>query len=181
MSISQKIAKFILSLWGWKITGNIPNTAKGVFIVAPHTHWQDIPLGLLVRTAIDLKVCFVAKKSLFKGLSGRIFYALGGYPVDRSKNRGFVDAVVDIFNSKESFFIAIAPEGTRKKVSEFRSGFYYIAHKAKIPMYLTKFDFENKCVDFSPPFWTTDNAEETIATVENYFRGVKGKIVNRSF
>lgn len=181
MSITQNLSKLILSLWGWKITGPIPKTQKGVFIVAPHTHWQDIPLGLLVRSAINKKVCFVAKDSLFKGVKGKIFYALGGYPVDRSKNQGFVDAVVEIFNAKESFFIAIAPEGTRKKVTEFRSGFYYIAHKAKIPMYLTKFDFENKRVDFSPPYWTTDDAESTITSVEEYFKGVKGKIVNRSF
>lgn len=181
MKLSSKISKALLSAFGWKIQGQIPTTPKGIFVVVPHTHWQDIPLGFLVRSAIELKVHFVAKKSLFTGIKGRLFYYLGGYPVDRSKNQGFVDAVAQIFEHKSHFFLAIAPEGTRKKVTKFKTGFYYIAQKANIPMYLTKFDFQNKIVHFSEPRWATPQAEDTIHQIEDYFRGVQGKIPSQSF
>ncbi|WP_236979051.1 1-acyl-sn-glycerol-3-phosphate acyltransferase [Membranihabitans maritimus] len=181
MSWAQKVSKSILNIMGWRVTGSIPTTKKGIFVVAPHTHWMDIPIGLLVRSAIDLEVKFIAKKSLFRGLKGPIFKYLGGYPVDRSKSQGYVESVADIFNQHDQFFIAIAPEGTRQKVHRFKTGFYYIARKANVPIYLTKFDFENKEVNFNTPIWPEGEPQKQIAEMEDYFKGVKGKVVAKSF
>ena len=101
--------------------------------------------------------------------------ALGGYPVDRSKNNNLVDSVVEIFNEKERFAIALAPEGTRKKVKRFRSGFYHIAAKAGIPIVMVGFDFKRKLVEIQEPFNTTGNFEDDMNVIWSYFAGVAGK------
>jgi 1-acyl-sn-glycerol-3-phosphate acyltransferase len=124
---------------------------------------------------------FIGKKSLFKPPFGAVFRALGGYPVDRSKNNNFVDAVVEIFDSKEKFSIALAPEGTRKKVDKIKTGFYYIAKGANIPIILVRFDYANKEVTFSDPFYTTDNKEADLKFIDDHFRGTLGKIPENSY
>ena len=181
MRVDQWIASKILHVLGWKVTGNPVNTPKGLFVVAPHTHWLDIPLGLLVRQYLGLDVRFIAKKSLFTGWKGYIFRWLGGYPVDRSRNQGLVQSVVEAFNSHDRFYLGLSPEGTRKKVSHLKTGFYFIALEGKIPMYLTTFDFEHKRVDFTGPVWADETNPDQIAEIEAHFRGIKGRVKEYSF
>ena len=96
---------------------------------------------------------FIGKQELFKPPFGFIFRKLGGVPVDRFNNNNFVDQVVEMFNTNESFAIALSPEGTRKKVDRLRTGFYHIARKANVPVVLVAFDFEHKEFRFAPPFF----------------------------
>lgn len=110
-----------------------PIPDKFVIAVIPHTSSWDFPLGLLVRSVMDIDVKYLGKDSLFKGPFGGLFRWLGGYPVDRSKNNNFVDTVIDIFKREEKFSTAIAPEGTRKKVDQLKTGFYYIAKGRVFP------------------------------------------------
>lgn len=106
---------------------------------------------------------------------------LGGYPVDRSKHGNQVDAIVDLYNKHETFCVTMAPEGTRKKVEHFRTGFYFIAKKADIPIILTKFDAKEKLVTFSGPFYPTDDFETDIRYIERYFCHVEGIVPENSF
>jgi 1-acyl-sn-glycerol-3-phosphate acyltransferase len=102
--------------------------------------------------------------------------SLGGYPVDRSKRLKFVDQIIELFNTHNEFSVAIAPEGTRRKVEKFKTGFYYIARGAGVPIILVKFDYANRVVHFNPePFYPGDNAEEDLEYIWNYYKGVKGK------
>lgn len=175
--MGSRISQFILKLLGWKIINHKPDDVKTyVVVVAPHTSNWDFPLGLLVRSALKEKISFVGKKSLFKPPLGFIFRALGGVPVDRSKNTNLVDAIVDLFEEREEFAICITPEGTRKKVEKLKSGYYYVAKGAKIPVILCKFDFEHRQVVLSEPHWVGDDKNEEIEYLRNYFSGVKGKI-----
>jgi len=112
---------------------------------------------------------YLAKASLFKPPFGWLFRMLGGYPVDRSKSNKLVDQVVGLFNSKDRFVLAITPEGTRKKVKEWKSGFYYIAIGARIPIVMAKIDYVNRMVRFSAPFYPTGNYEVDMATMKAYF------------
>lgn len=172
----HKISAWLLQFFGWKITGNFPPAAnKYIITVAPHTSNWDFPLGLLVRSARRASVVFIAKHTLFRFPFGFIFRTLGGYPVDRNKSHNFVGAVVKIFNSKEKFAIVISPEGTRKKVDEFKTGFYFIAKNANIPLILCKFDWKNKEVAFSEPFYTTKDFAKDMCNIYAYYKGVKGK------
>lgn len=172
----HRISAWLLKFFGWKIIGKFPaEFKKYVIAVAPHTSNWDFPLGLLVRSARRAKVVFIAKHTLFKFPHGFLFRWLGGYPVDRRKSHNFVDSVVKIFNSKEEFAIVMAPEGTRKKVENLKTGFYHIAKNAGIPIVLCKFDWGVKEVVFDEPFFPTDNEKKDFERIYAYFKGVQGK------
>lgn len=174
--MAGSLSRFILKTLGWKITGRYPYELKKFIVaVVPHTSNIDFPLGLLVRSALETKIYFVGKKELFRPPFGAIFRALGGYPVDRTKRSNFVQAVADIFDEREEFALCFAPEGTRKRVDQLKSGFYYIAKLANVPIVLTKFDYEHKEVHFGEPFYPTDDAEADMQYIWNYFKGVRGK------
>jgi len=178
----SKLAKWILKKLGWKITGNYPQGyRKSICIVAPHTSNWDFPLGILVRSAIEVKTGFIAKHTLFTWPFGYLFKALGGYPVDRSKKSNFVDGIVDLFEKNETMHIALAPEGTRKKVDKFKTGFYFIALNAHIPVFLVRFDYEHRQVSFSDPFIPTGDLQKDMDYIYTYYSGVKGKNPAKSF
>ena len=167
----------IFKLFGWRLVGNIPSTLKkSIIIVAPHADWVDFPVGLFARTSLKTKVSFLGKAELFNGSFGFIFKLLGGKPVDRFTNNGMVDSVVNLFNSNEHLHIAIAPEGTRKAVSKLRTGFYFIAIEAKVPIIMVVFDYPNKRVIAREPYYLSGNLEDDlreIALYYNQFDGVK--------
>ncbi len=171
------ISKFIFkTILGWKLVGDFPKDIKKyVVIAAPHTSWQDFPIGILARNTSGIKINFIGKDSLFKGPFGFIFRSLGGTPVDRSKSNNLVDAIVDVFNSKEEFRLALSPEGTRKKVDKWKTGFYYIAKGANVPIVMATLDFENKQVKFSEPYYTTDDKEKDFKYFKAFYKDVQGK------
>lgn len=171
------LSKFLfLKVWGWQLKGiNPADVPKCVVVVFPHTSNWDFPIGIFVRPILGADIKFLAKNSLFKWPMGSLFRALGGYPVERSKNTNFVDAVVDLFNSKKEFRITVTPEGTRKKVTTLRTGFYYIATKANVPIVLCSFDWQHKIVTFGEPFYA-GTYEEVFEKMKAFFKGVKGRI-----
>ncbi len=161
---------------GWKLVGTFPtNIKKYVIIGAPHTSYLDFLLGVLVRSITGEKINFIGKVSLFKPPFGFVFRSLGGTPVDRSKNNNLVDAIVQIFDSKKEFRLALSPEGTRKKVDKWKTGFYYIAKGANVPIIMFTFDFGNKQVELSKPFYPTNNKEKDFEYFYNFYKDIKGK------
>ena len=173
----KRITGFIFfKILGWKMDTNFPiNYNKYVVIAAPHTSWVDFPIAILSRMSSGIMINYIGKDSLFKGPFGFFFRALGGTPVDRSKNNKLVDAIIDIFNSREEFKLALSPEGTRKKVSEWKTGFYFIAKGANVPIVMAGLDFENKRIRISDPYFTTDNMEKDFEVFRGFFRNIKGK------
>lgn len=174
----------MIDLLGWTIEGHFPrrkDIPKYVVASAPHTSSWDLLLGLATRS-IDRAdfIGFVGKKELFRFPLGPILRWLGAYPIDRSKSSNYVDAVVDIFDRRESFAICIAPEGTRKRVNKLRTGFYWIARKAGVPIVLTALDYGNRVLRISDPIYPTNDAEADIEQITAFFRGVKGKNPERS-
>ncbi len=172
----NSIARFLFcTLWGWKITGKVI-VPKFVVAVIPHTSNWDFIVGLLVRAAGDINHCrYVGKNSLFVFPFGYLFKALGGIPVDRSKSTNFVDSVVALYPQHDKLGICLSPEGTRSHVTKLKTGFYYIAKNANVPIILCKFDWKNKIVDYAEPFYLTDNMEADMDYILNYFQGVAGK------
>ncbi|MCB0662328.1 MAG: 1-acyl-sn-glycerol-3-phosphate acyltransferase [Saprospiraceae bacterium] len=171
----HQICAFLLKLWGFRVEGQYPHAIpKCLIVVMPHTSNWDFPLGILVRCSLSAKGNFVAKDSLFKPPFGFIFYKLGGVPVDRSKNNNFVTSVIDTFEKRDELKLVIAPEGTRKKVSRLKTGFYWIARGAGVPMILCKFDWGKRVVSFSEPVYTTDDAQRDFEGILDHFRGVPG-------
>jgi 1-acyl-sn-glycerol-3-phosphate acyltransferase len=173
------LSKFIYhKLLGWKVTGfsDFESVKKAVIIAVPHTSWHDFYIGVLLRSVIGLKANFVGKKELFAFPFGWIFRALGGAPVVRKTNENQVEAIARLFDEHDVFRMAMAPEGTRKKVEEWRTGFYYIAKAASVPIIMFTLDFENKENRFSEPYYPTDDKEADFKFMRKFFEGVKGKV-----
>ncbi|WP_298763992.1 1-acyl-sn-glycerol-3-phosphate acyltransferase [uncultured Polaribacter sp.] len=174
------IATFIFyKILGWKVENGFPKDIKKfVVIAAPHTSWLDFPIAILTRMSEGIMINFIGKNALFKWPFGYFFRALGGTPVDRTKSTNMVDAVIKVFHAKEEFRLGISPEGTRKKVDKWKTGFYYIAQGAKVPIVMATLDFENKKVKVSKPIYTTGNIDEDFKVFKSFFKGVKGKNLN---
>jgi 1-acyl-sn-glycerol-3-phosphate acyltransferase len=162
---------------GWTFQGSFdPTIPKFIVVVAPHTSNWDFVVGVVARSILRLHhVKFLGKKELFKWPYGFIFRWLGGYPVDRKRHSNLVETVVQLFNSKESFAIALAPEGTRKKVDQIKTGFYHIALQTGIPIIQVGFDFSEKTIKIQPPFYPTGHKEEDMEHIMRFFQSVKGK------
>lgn len=171
------IGRFLMKITGWKITGQYPyDLNKCILCVAPHTSNWDFPKGIMVNWSQGTDIKFVAKHTLFKPGIGWLFRGLGGYPVDRTKRTNFADSVIDLFNSKEKFVLTLTPEGKRGRVNRFKSGIYYIANGANVPIIPTKFDYANKEIHFGEPFYTSDDREKDLRELWDYFIGVQAKI-----
>jgi 1-acyl-sn-glycerol-3-phosphate acyltransferase len=171
------LSRLILKLLGWQLIVDIPpDLKKYIVAVAPHTSWKDFPLGLLVRSAMDRRISYLGKKELFDSPIGFLFRWTGGKPVDRKQSSGLVHQVAKHFADHESFAIALAPEGTRKKVRNLKSGFYFMAREAQVPVIPCLFDYAHKTVHFMPPFYPTDDVEKDLDALWAIFRDVKGAI-----
>jgi len=166
--------KLIYYWIGWKIRGHYTNQ-KCIIIVAPHTSNWDFVLGAVVRSIIRMNANFLGKKELFKFPLGNYLRYIGGHPVDRTTSHNMVDSIVDIYNKEDHFALAIAPEGTRKYVPKWKTGFYHIAKKAQVPIVMVGFDYELKIVEFREPFYPSDNMEKDMEEIMSYFRGFTGK------
>ena len=173
-----KIRRYIFfNIIKWKIVGDTDFPKKCIIIAAPHTHWIDFFIAIFARSLFkQTHVSFIGKKELFKFPLKYFLKWLGGMPVNRGSNSNSVDSIVEIFNQNNTLILGISPEGTRKKVNKWKTGFYYIAKKANVPVICAALDFENKQILISKPFNLTQNIDEDINQLRNFFKGVKGKV-----
>lgn len=148
--------------------------------MVPHTSWHDFYLGLLVRRILGVDIKFVAKKELFKPPFGWYFKWMGGTALDRTPGQKKVEAIAALFDQKDEFRLAIAPEGTRKKVTEWKTGFYYIAKKANVPIVMIAFDFGKKKVKVSKPLYPTEDKDLDFLKIRKFYEDVTGKIARYS-
>lgn len=175
------LAKLIyFKILGWKVVGNTnmskDTVKKAVLIAVPHTSWHDFYIGVLLRQVIGVKSNFIGKKELFIGPFGWYLKAIGGAPINRGAKQNKVEAIAKLFEERDEFRLALAPEGTRKKVNEWRTGFYYIAKAARVPIIMFTLDFKNKQNKISEPFYPTNDIESDFAFMKSFFKDVKGKI-----
>jgi len=169
-------------LMGWKIEGSIdPAIKKCVMMVMPHTSAHDFYLGIFTGGITGLEMNWVGKKELFRFPLGFYFRYMGGEPLDRAGGLNKVDSIAEIFNRRSTFRLAVAPEGTRKKTDVLKTGFYYIALKANVPIIPVAFDFGKKVVNLGKPLKPTGNLEEDLIILNKHFIGVLGKIPEKGF
>ena len=172
----RKIAQFFaFKVFKFSLEGNFPKDPKYVIAVVPHTSNWDFFVAIGVRTFLKETIHFVGKKELFTPLTSWFFKGLGGMPLNRKKNENVVEAITRMYGEEAVFRMAIAPEGTRKKVDEWKTGFYYIAKGAKVPIVMATLDFENKQIKITEPYETTDNKEKDFEYFHSFYKGVKGK------
>ncbi len=175
--IGKSISNFILTkVLGWKIINDFPRDLdKYIIIAAPHTSNWDFPIGVLVKFAKGLDIRFIGKHTLFKPPFGFFFRALGGTPVDRSQSSNMVQSLVDIFNAHEKFIFALSPEGTRKKVSRWKTGFYHVARGADVPVVMATLDFGRKQVLIDNPYYLTGDEKTDFRHFHEFYKDVQGK------
>lgn len=168
----QQLSIIVLKLAGWRREGQPPNLPKYVVIAAPHTCGWELPIGLCMAFAYRVNARWLGKKSLFRGPLGPFFKWLGGIPVDRSKSTGMVGQMVEAFNESERMVLILAPEGTRKATSQWRSGFYHIAVGAKVPIVLGYLDFRRKAGGIGPVIMPTGDLNEDMYKIRLFYEGV---------
>jgi len=169
------IGRFLLTAIGWRIEGEIPNLRKFVIAVAPHTSNWDFLVGVAAMFALDLRLTFIGKHTLFAGPFAPFLRWMGGIPVDRSSPHGMVGDSVHAFESVERRILAIAPQGTRKPVPRFKSGFLHIARGAGVPILLVALDYGTRSVRLGPLVTPGEDVEAERERIEGWFKDVKGK------
>ena len=171
----QRLARLILRVGGWTPVGGPPDAPKALIIAAPHTSNWDGFWGLVYKVAIDLEVHFFGKKTLFWFPLSSLLRWLGGVPLDRERAGSAVKQAIDMFDAKDQYFFALAPEGTRTKKPGWKSGFYRIAMGAGVPVYLGFLDFENKRLGIGPRYDLTGDQDADLAAIRKFYGGIKGR------
>lgn len=160
----------------WHISKNVPQSVRQyVLVVAPHTSNIDFFVGIAARRLMNINVKFAAKKELFVFPVKQLLLNLGGVPVDRSKKTSFVDQMADNYARINDFAITVAPEGTRSKVGKWKTGFYHIAVKAKVPVIMVGFDYQKKWVITSEPFQVSGDIESDFKRMYKFYGGIVPK------
>lgn len=171
----RKIYGALLKLLGWDYSLTIDIPPKCVICVAPHTSNWDFLIGLTFYKSIGGKPHILMKKELFIFPFKYLLKALGGIPVNRERKTSLSEQMVELFNSDEHFQLAIAPEGTRKKNAQWKSGFYYIALAAQVPITLAYLDYSKKVIGTFTNFYPTGDAEKDIDKIKSYYKNIQGK------
>ncbi len=166
-----------LQLAGWKVVGKLPaDAAKSVLIAAPHTSNWDLPYTLMVCFALRLNVYWMGKASIFKPPFKGVMMWLGGIPVDRSQSNNLVlDSSAAITRAVGPLQLIVPPKGTRRGTRYWKTGFYYIAAGAGVPIMMAYLDYDKKVGGLGPLFQTTGDIQADIAAIKAFYAGVKGK------
>ena len=168
-------------LAGWKIVGELPiEAAKSVVIAAPHTSNWDLPYTLMVAFALRLNVHWMGKTSIFKPPFRGVMMWLGGIPVDRDKANNLVAASIEALNAADGpLQLIVPPEGTRSNTRFWKTGFYYIAVGAKVPIVMAYMDYEKKRSGLGPVFVPSGDVEVDMAKIKAFYAPIKGKHPDR--
>jgi 1-acyl-sn-glycerol-3-phosphate acyltransferase len=168
-------SRMALRLTGWRVVGGAPTVPKYVLIAAPHTSNWDFPVALMVCFALRLRVYWMGKDSLFPPLVGGVMRWLGGIPVNRARSGNLVQATVDAYNSNARLIVIVPPEGTRSKVTQWKTGFYYIAQGAGVPIALGYLDFRKKEAGLSRMFQPSGDIAADMVEIQAFYAGITGK------
>ncbi|MDR1004338.1 MAG: lysophospholipid acyltransferase family protein [Prevotellaceae bacterium] len=174
--MKQSIYRFLYyRLLGWKTNVTLPNIPKCVICVAPHTSNWDLFYGKVFYNAIGRDTCFMMKKEWFFFPVGSFFRAIGGIPVNRDRKTSMVDQMAALFERRKQFHLAITPEGTRKANPDWKKGFYYIALKAGVPIYLYAIDYVSKTITATHSIHPSGDIDKDMGEIKRYYQDFHGK------
>lgn len=166
----------ILRLFGWKVEGKTPDLPKFVMIGAPHTSNWDFFLFIVAMIVLKIRPYWMGKSELFKkGWIGRFLKFCGGIPVQRKSSQNAVEQVVQRFLEAETMVVVISPEGTRQKTDGWRTGFYYIALGAQVPIVLSFLDYQRKTTGIGKVFYPTGDLQKDMETIREFYQGIEAK------
>lgn len=159
----------------WRVEGQFPSQSKYIVTLAPHSSNWDFVVGIAILLASGLKISFLIKHSLFFWPFNLFLNKVGGIPVDRRAAHGIVTQMINHFNSNEKMVVAIAPEGTRRDVKQWKVGFLHMAHGAKVPVLPVSLDYHSKVAKIGSPIELKGDVEADLNTVKAFYLGIRGK------
>jgi 1-acyl-sn-glycerol-3-phosphate acyltransferase len=171
----RALGRLTLRAMDWRVEGEIPNVAKLVIIAAPHTSNWDFVVGIAAKFGMGLGVFWLGKDALFRFPFGVVMRRFGGIPVDRTTSNDVVGGIVQEFSRRDRLMLAIAPEGTRKRVDRWRTGFYHIAHGARVPILPVALNWSARAIQIGAPFTTTGDVDTDVRELQRRFAGVGGR------
>ena len=172
--ILRKIGRFGINISGWTIKGHVPDEERIVIIAAPHTSNWDFILAMLAIFGLNIKLRWLGKHSIFKPGFKKFFEWLGGIPVYRDNPSTLIENVVDIVKKEKSIVIAMTPEGTRKKVKRWKTGFLRIAKQTQSKILLISIDAPTKSIEIGKIFNPTGDSEEDLEFIQKYYSSFRG-------
>ena len=173
--LARALAASVLRVGGWRMVGQWPDVAKVVVVVAPHSSVWDAIWGLAAKVAQGLGIVFIGKQEAFVGPLGWWLKLFGGVPVDRSAPGGIVDQVANQIRGSERMWFVLAPEGTRRKVEKWKTGFWKIARRAQVPVFCVAFNYPDRTIHLGPLVTLSDDMEADVRRVRGLFAGYHGK------
>lgn len=174
--VLRAISLLVLKLCGWKTSGTVPpDLKKAVFIAAPHTSNWDMPFTLFVAFALRLKIYWMGKEEIFKPPFRGVMMWLGGIPVQRSAATNMVGASAQALTEADELILVVAPEGTRSKALYWKTGFYFIAREANVPVVMAFLDYGRKVGGVGPVFHPTGDLEKDMAEIKAFYKDIRGK------
>jgi 1-acyl-sn-glycerol-3-phosphate acyltransferase len=174
-SIAAPISRWILIRCGWRMVGEFPDVPKLVAIAAPHSSNWDLVWGLLFKISLRLDVRFIGKREAFFWPLGSLLSAFGGIPIERDAKHGVVGEMRRQFDAHQRFWLAIAPEGTRKKVHKWKSGFWHIARDTNVPILPVYFHYPEKTIGLGPLIHPSDDVDSDMARIREFYKPWQGK------
>ncbi len=173
--LKRWLGHFVLWIFGWEKVGERPKPDKYVLIAAPHTSNWDLIFMLAYAYVFDLHISWLGKHSLFKFPFGWFMKFLGGIPIDRRSSNNAVKQVAEIIAKSKQISLAIPPEGTRSHRDYWKSGFYYIAREANVPIVLSFLDYAAKRGGFGPTIMPSDDLRADMDKIRDFYKDIKGK------
>lgn len=168
-TVLRRVGGRLFALLGWRIEGNFPDLPKLVVIVAPHTSNWDFFIALFADLGLDLKASFLGKHTIFRFPVRGWLLRLGGVPVRRDARHNVVEQMQVVFAAHDQLVLAIAPEGTRKRVTEWKSGFWHIARAARVPIVPVALDYARRAVVIGAPFTPGPSFESDVRELRQFF------------
>lgn len=160
---------------GWKKNVTEPFPEKCIICIAPHTSNWDFFIGKTYCTAIGLTSNFLMKKEWFFWPLGPIFRRMGGIPVERSRHTSMTDTLANLASKSPHFMLAVTPEGTRSRVTQWKRGFYFTALKAKLPILLYGIDYATKTIICTRTLIPSGDVEADMRIIMDYYRNIHAK------
>jgi 1-acyl-sn-glycerol-3-phosphate acyltransferase len=174
--IRSWVARAIIRLIGWQIVGQPPqHLPKYVTIGVPHTSNWDVPLLIIFGWVYRMDMRWMMKAEMFKGVRGPFFRWLGGMPIERNQRKNTVQQCIEAFNENERMILLLSPEGTRSITKGWKSGFYYIALGAKVPIACSFLDYTRKQGGFGPTVMPSGDIEADMAIIADFYKDKQGK------
>lgn len=173
--IRRALARLFLAATGWKPEGDPPGPRRYVLIAAPHTTNWDFPYLLAFAEHFGMRISWLGKASLFRGPLGPIMRALGGIPIERSRSENRVAAMAKIFEEHDDLGLVVPAEATRGRTEFWKSGFYYIALTARVPIVMSFLDYTRKRGGIGPAFLPTGNVSRDMDAVRAFYADKQGK------